>query len=368
MWLMVCFMALYPINRLKVDGFGPLENVDIQLSPTLNIVTGENGAGKSQLLKLLYAATRTLSPESTLTKGSLSTDLAKALVGVFRPDQLGRLARRVQGRGLASVEVKYKGIADPLSFKFASNARSEVQLTSFPRTHLEDTPVFFPSRELLSLYPGLVSLFESREVEFDETWRDTASLLGRAALRGPRGGAANELLGPLLDEIEGTVVEENGKFYVRLPNGGGGAAKIEAHLVSEGFRKLAMIIRLVSNGVLLEGGYLFWDEPEANLNPKTQRAVARAILALARSGTQLFVATHSVFLLRELELLLEDEAESTASSRVEPQYIGLYRDTASGSESISRSVRAEAVTDASELSSIAALEAESAQSLRYLGV
>ena len=208
-----------------------------------------------------------------------------------------------------------------------------------------------------------MSLIESREVEFDETWRDTAALLGRSALRGPRGAAANALLEPLLAEVEGTVIEENGRFYVRLPNGRGGTGKIEAHLVSEGYRKLAMVIRLVSNGVLLEGGYLFWDEPEANLNPETQRAVARAIVALASSGTQVFVASHSVFLLRELELVL-----SEGDGRVKPNYIGLYRETEEQVKAISSGVRAEAATNPVDLSTIAALEAESAQSMRYLGL
>ncbi|GAB3251750.1 AAA family ATPase [Arthrobacter pigmenti] len=356
-------MAQYPIVRLKADGFGPLEFVDIRLSPTLNIITGGNATGKSQLLKLLYASTRTLNDTTAFTKSGLAPSIADALTGVFRPDQLGRLARRVQGRARASVEVKYQGIGEALRFNFASNARSEVQIDSIPKVALTDTPVFFPSRELLSLYPGLVSLFESREVEFDETWRDTASLLGRTALRGPRGLAANELLGPILQEIEGTVIEENGRFYVRLANGSAGTGKIEAHLISEGFRKLAMIIRLVSNGVLLEGGYLFWDEPEANLNPSVQRAVARVILALARSGTQVFVATHSVFMLRELQMLVEGQPEG---GKVEPNYIGLFREQQPDANVFSSGVRAESVTDPADLTSIAALEAESSQSLRYL--
>lgn len=356
-------MARYPIARVKVDGFGPLDAVDIELSPSLNIITGENATGKSQLLKLLYASTRTLGDGTVLTKGALASEIGDALVGVFRPDKLGRLVRRVRGRGRATVEMKYQGIGDPLAFNFSSNSKSEVRVDTLPGSQLRDTPVFFPSRELLSLYPGLISLFETREVEFDETWRDTASLLGRPALRGPRGAAANELLEPLLNEIEGTVVEENGRFYVNLPSESASQSKIEAHLVSEGFRKLAMMIRLVSNGVLLEGGYLFWDEPEANLNPKTQRAVASAILALARSGTQVFVATHSVFLLRELELLLEAPSEL---DRITPQYIGLYREVHEESDLSPRAVRAETAPDPSALSSIAALEAESAQSLRYL--
>lgn len=358
-------MAQYPITNLKADSFGPFGKIDIKLSQILNVFTGDNATGKSQVLKLLYASTRPLSFGPTPNKSALSSAIADALVGVFRPEQLGRLARRTQGRGRASVEIKYRRIGEALEFTFASNARTDVSISSYPRTPLQDTPVFFPSRELLSLYPGLVSLFETREVEFDETWRDTAALLGRSSLLGPRGNDAKELLIPLLDEIEGSVVEENGRFYVRLRSGTTGTGKIEAHLVSEGFRKLAMIIRLVQNGVLLQGGYLFWDEPEANLNPKTQRAVARAILSLARSGTQVFVATHSVFLLREFELLLGEEPLTRLD---EPRFIGLYREAPSDDNSLSGAVRAESRTDPADLSSIVALEAESNQSLRYLGV
>jgi len=64
-----------------------------------------------------------------------------------------------------------------------------------------------------------------------------------------------------------------------------------------------MLARLIATGSLLGSGYLFWDEPEANLNPRLIRSVALAILGLARDGVQVFVATHSLFLLQELEIL-----------------------------------------------------------------
>src|SRR5699024_5566506 len=117
---------------------------------------------------------------------------------------------------------------------------------------------------------------------------------------------------------------------------------------------------LASAGVLLQGGYLFWDEPEANLNPRTQRAVAQAIILLAESGTQVFVATHSVFLLRELEMIQNARADRDGTGA---SYIGLYR-----AEGPDQGVRAEVGTDPSELSTITALEEETSQSLRYLGV
>ncbi|WP_313025513.1 AAA family ATPase [Mobilicoccus sp.] len=355
-------MATHPIARLTASSFGPLDRVDIEVSPALNIVTGDNGTGKTQLLKLLYACTRTISESGnpTMTKAALQVALAAKLSGVFRPDQLGRLARRAPGRNRAEVKVKYRGIGDPLEFSFATNSRHEVKVASFPTTPLDDVPVYFPARELLSIYPGLAALYDSREIELEETWRDTAVLLSRQALRGQRGDQANALLAPLLEVMEGRVTEEGGRFYVTLPNTRGGGDRFEAHLVSEGYRKLAMVIRLVSSGVLLQSGYLFWDEPEANLNPTTQRAVAQAILTLAARGTQVFVATHSVFLLRELEMLI-GAGESTLRPE-DVRYIGLYRDVSDDGVRVT----AESTTDPAELSSIAALRAESEQSLRYL--
>ena len=82
---------------------------------------------------------------------------------------------------------------------------------------------------------------------------------------------------------------------------------MEITLVAEGWRKLAMLARLIDTGSLLDKGCLFWDEPESNLNPKLIREVAKAILNICRAGVQVIVATHSLFLLREFEILLERE-------------------------------------------------------------
>ena len=82
---------------------------------------------------------------------------------------------------------------------------------------------------------------------------------------------------------------------------------MEMSLVAEGWRKVAMLARLITTGTLLDKDCLFWDEPESNLNPRLIREVAKAILRICKAGVQVFVATHSLFLLRELEILLEHE-------------------------------------------------------------
>ena len=65
------------------------------------------------------------------------------------------------------------------------------------------------------------------------------------------------------DVLECVVRLEGGKFYVYSSDG-----TIEAHLLSEGERKIASLVRLIVNGSLTSNDLLFGDEPEANLNPR----------------------------------------------------------------------------------------------------
>ena len=174
-------------------------------------------------------------------------------------------------------------------------------------------PVFLPPRELLTIYPGFASLYERRYLEFDETWRDTCVLLGLPLQRGPRDRDIDGLLKPLEDQI-GQVVERNGRFYLRQPR----RANLEMPLVAEGWRKLAMLARLIATGSLDHRGALFWDEPESNLNPKLIREIAKAILRVCAAGVQVFIATHSLFLFREFEILL-----NSGFREVESRYFAL---------------------------------------------
>ena len=74
--------------------------------------------------------------------------------------------------------------------------------------------MYLPTHELLTIYPGFVPLYETRDVEFEETWRDTCLLLGAPALRGPRRKAVASLLEPLEEQLGGRVLERSGRFYL----------------------------------------------------------------------------------------------------------------------------------------------------------
>lgn len=346
------------IKSLSLKDFTVFKNARFDFAAGLNVVVGENATGKTHILKLAYSATYVCArgareAGAAPTKSYLQTAIANKLTAVFRPDELGRLARRDRrGRQRSEVQCSYGPPTEDLAFSFNTTSRSEVVVEQAPSAWIEKLPVFLPTRELLTLSPGFVSLYETSYLPFEETWRDTSLLLGAPLARGPRERRIRELLAPLEDAMDGKVeLDEGGRFYL---NSGG--VSTEMHLVAEGLRKLAMVARLIATGSLVDKGYLFWDEPESNLNPRIIRTVAQTIVHLAQSGIQVFVATHSLFLLRELELLLQ-RAEHSETER---QFIGLHRH-ASGVQVMQGS-------SVDEIGDITALDEELRQSDRYLEV
>ena len=304
------------LDSLEVRDFTAFPNAKLRFARGLNVIVGENGLGKTHLLKLPYAVMTVSAEEGRRsngrqpTKALLRTRLAEKLVGVFRPERLGRLARRRKGHSRCEVTLTFNDQNTSIGFSFSTANKSEVGVERPPSAWRDRAPVFLPTRELLTIYPGFVSLYETHHLEFEETWRDTCLLLGSPTRKGPRTSTEAELLEPLEEQIGGRVFleKQSGRFYLR-PFGSSGASDMEMPLLAEGWRKLAMLMRLITTGSLYNEGCLFWDEPESNLNPKLIREVARAILRLCQTEIQVFVATHSLFLLREFEVLLHHEFE-----------------------------------------------------------
>lgn len=294
------------LRRLDVRNLTVFRAADFHFCAGVNVIIGENGSGKSHLLKTAYALTaagaeRNGSPSpATPIKSTLQRTLATKLINVMRPESLGRLVRRRTGRQRCRVALEFEDSALDCAIGFTAANRSEVNVDGCPAAWQEKAPVFLPAHELLTLYPGFVAVYDGHYLEFDESHRDTCVLLGQPLPRDSRKDLAAVQIEPIEREMGGTVeLDANGRFYLRAL----GKGRIEMPLVAEGHRKLAMLARLIATGSLLGSGYLFWDEPEANLNLRLIRSVALAILGLARDGVQVFVATHSLFLLRELEVL-----------------------------------------------------------------
>lgn len=293
------------LQALQFERFTVFRESRFEFGKNLNLIVGENGSGKSHVIKAVYAAIAANARHGRNgSNGSYDTKhlqgvLAEKLVGVFRPEALGRLVRRVRGRSYCRIACSFDESKLDLTFSFSNLAQDKVVVEVAPGARQEKMPVFLPTRELLTVAPGFVSLYETTHLPFEETWRDACLLLGAPLAKGRRDKKIHKLLLPLEVAMGGSlVVDTAGRFFLNTSSG-----SFEMHLVAEGMRKLAMVARLIATGSLLDKGYLFWDEPESNLNPKLIKTVAKTILQIANNGVQVFIATHSLFLLRELYIL-----------------------------------------------------------------
>lgn len=345
------------LKRLELDNFTLFPQARLDFAPGLNVIVGENGSGKSHLLKVAYSVIANAYEQANEpsvadpTKALLQKGIADKLIKVFRPESLGRLASRRQGAQTCKISLAFQQPALDTAFNFSTRSQSEVKVDRLPNAWQEKAPVFMPTRELLSQYHWLPSIYRNHHVEIEEHHIDLCTLLGAPAIKGAREKAVAELVAPLEEAMGGKVVlDKNGRFYLRMPSQG----NLEMPLVAEGLRKLAMLARLVITGSLLDKGCLFWDEPEANLNPKLIKLVARAAVALSEQGIQVVIATHSLFLLKELELL----ARATKSPKTQQRYFALVKG--------SGGVEVEQGSQVDDLQTLVLLDEELAQSDRYL--
>jgi len=343
------------IKSVTIDKFTVFEHVELQLG-ALNVIHGENGAGKTHILKLLYSVLSAMKPGRTQgapeqpTKDWLERELARKLTAVMRPDNVGRLARRKVGLNRADIAMRFDDAGQDISFGFNTTNKSKVEVSTPPKRWLESDPAYLPTREALSIFPGFTSLYETTDLNLDETWRDLCLLLDTRRRKGAVSKAVKALLEPIEAALGGRLQLDEKRFYLETDLG-----SIEIDLVAEGVRKLAMIAWLVANERLQSKGALFWDEPEVNLNPRLVKLLPALLFGLAERGVQVFIATHSLFLLRELYIYQELNKPTVTTS-----YLGLH----AGADGVE--VRQGPTLDDS--GDIVALDENLEQSRRYLDV
>lgn len=277
------------IKRLQLTSFTAFEHLDFEPSEGINVFIGANSTGKTHLLKVLYAA---------CDVSKTGEALARKLVAVFLPSgkRFGRLVTRRRGVAHAHVAVEREPNRK-ISLEFETRAAVPPKERS---SGWQEEPVecaYIPVREILSSGPGFRSLYAAREVHFDETHADILDRAYRPLLRGPAESRRSHVLRELRKALPGTVATKEEEFVFHGKRG-----NLEFPLLAEGFRKLGLIWLLVQNGTLIDGSVLFWDEPEANLNPSMLGPVTEVILGLQRNGVQVFLATHDHVLLKELDL------------------------------------------------------------------
>ncbi|HWT77007.1 MAG TPA: AAA family ATPase [Mobilitalea sp.] len=313
------------VNRLKLSNFMIFENLDLEFSKNINIISGENSTGKTAVLKILYSSLKAVNEanksRSDLTREKNEEILVSKLQGVFRPDNysIGRLVGRIQGSNRAEISV---GLSDNSEMSFGFGNRQEKHLDMhYPIKDFMKgiEPVYIPPKEIISATENFISLYTEYHIAFEETYYDLARLLDKPLRKGPNTNEQNRVLDKFGDIISGNIVQRDKKFYLKTK----GVGEIEMGLVSEGYRKLSTIMYLILSGSLGKNSILLWDEPESNMNPKMIQPLTEALIELAQMGVQIFVTTHDYFLQQSFSLATKYEEKG---KKMDINFISLYKE------------------------------------------
>lgn len=270
-----------------------------RFSPGLNVLLGEGGSGKSHIMKFLYGAC-----EASLGQRSFPEKLTR----LFMPlgGRIGRLVRRGETPTSGAIEIRRQGNGgeDHLLCSFDDRAEnpSDVEMEGergWLARPMES--VFLPVKEMLAHAPNFTDLHRSGRLAFDDTYADLV-IKAMARPDSPLDEEMSDLALELERRIGGRVVEREGGFFLQSEHD-----DLEFPLLAEGLRKLGTLWRLIKNGALTGGSVLFWDEPEANVNPSAIGPMMEIILAIQRRGVQVFLATHDYVVLKELDLRAREE-------------------------------------------------------------
>ena len=293
------------VTHIRLEHFTAFEDLTLLPSRGINVLVGANSTGKTHLMKVAYAA---------CDAAQKKEGFADKLTRVFLPagGAVGRLAKRRRGATNAMAEVKIGRSIVRTEFSSRTTRAQDAEENRSRRVPPVSS-VYIPVKEMLANAPGFRSLYAERAIHFEEVYRDLLDRAYLPLLRGAPDAERRPLLKRLRRELGGSILVEDEEFYWK-----GGHGKLEFSLLAEGLRKLGLLWLLIQNGVLLEDSVLFWDEPEANLNPKLLTPLVNVLLELQRLGVQVFIATHDYVLLKQFDLQQQDTDAV--------QYHALHRD------------------------------------------
>ncbi len=317
------------LKRLHLQNFTVFADADFEFGPGLNVLVGNNGTGKSHVLKLGYGILKGLRGQllrSAVGRGDIEAQnrlmqvqgkrtynpfFADVLLGIFRPSplKLQELVRRGKEEEASVVFDLYSEDLATGYYKFDMLHASEFPLVHSFSSSITSTetvnkveaqvasPILIPAKEILTL-GWMAAASETLVLPLDDSYLDLLNQLGRLPLRNPESGA-HLAIEKITQIVGGELEQRGGSFYLISLNQG----PMEVSMIAEGMRKFGTLQRLLSNGSLTSKTTLFWDEPEANLNPALLRKLAAILAELARQGFQIILATHSMSLLKEFHIL-----------------------------------------------------------------
>ena len=287
------------LNHVAMRNYGPLRDVKWANLQGINLIIGENGSGKSFLLKSLYSSMRTIEEyKRGDDKRTEMEILAEKLYWTFQTEKIGDLVSKSASEPLfCEISLENRDF----SYSFGKDTSKQIQTLRNQTSPRSNNSIFLPSKEVLSLYHIIL---ESREKDrlfgFDDTYLDLVR-----ALALPRKGGKNyvefadsrKALEKILDgKVE---YDESSKRWLFKK----GHQKFAIGVTAEGIKKIAILDSLLANRYLDTNSIIFIDEPESALHPAAISDFMDIIAVLAERGIQFFLASHSYFVIKKLCLI-----------------------------------------------------------------
>lgn len=303
------------LSRISMQNLGPLRRLDINPAPAINLVVGPNSSGKTLLLKSVYALLRA---HEEFGRGhdprTFRQVLDDKLYWTFQLDRLGALVSR-GADGPLSVEVLSGDPGDtPATLSFTLTAHAERKVGArleAPGSGRDSESILIPAKEVLSVASQVKESRSQQKFGFDEPTLDLVKAVEREPSRGkPRFGGARSRLERALG---GRLAYQRGTWTFAV-----GRAQYPVAITAEGAKKIAILDRLIVNRTLSERSVLFFDEPESFLHPRAQLELLRVLAEMSRHGVQVFLATHSLFVLNAMRLYARESQNEVSLVSLKP--------------------------------------------------
>ncbi|MFI3327379.1 MAG: AAA family ATPase [Clostridia bacterium] len=291
------------IKNVKIKNFTVFNDIEVGFSDGVNVIIGENGTGKTHLMKLICGSKGKDMKMSDYFKGDTMRKTPKIEkifkdMGLIQDSDELTVEQATQLKKLLEEKIKQHSSTETIKFE------EKITIQKIEIDGELDKFVFIPAKEMLSHAKGLLSMSKkySKDMPFDSSlldiieisqhWKtDVIPEIGKSFL-------------PNLQNIIGgkVVIDSDGDFSIEKDDG----YSVKFSMEAEGIKKIAILWQLIMNESITKDSVLFWDEPEANINPALYKDVAEILLELSRNGVQIFIATHNYNFAKYIEVLSKD--------------------------------------------------------------
>ena len=161
--------------------------------------------------------------------------------------------------------------------------------------------VFIPAKEIVSIQDVILRSFDvDKSFGFDKSYVDLSRALNRTMM-GRNYKDFSDARECLDDAIGGRIeYDDDKKAWIFKDKD---RRIFEINITSEGIKRLAILDLLLGNHYLTHKSIVIIDEAEANLHPEMIRRFMEILVLLAKAGLQIFISTHSYFVIKNLYIL-----------------------------------------------------------------